>query len=128
VTGRKPADLGAWLAALDHPRKAEVAALVAIALAARPGITGHIKWNAPSFLYAGDDRVTLGLRPNGVLRIVFHRGAKVRDAAGFAFADDSGLIRMVAPDRGVVTLAEGEVAAKADALGRLIARWVEAAK
>ena len=102
--------------------------MVAIALAARPGITGHIKWNAPSFLYAGDDRVTLGLRPNGVLQIVFHRGAKMKDAAGFAFADDSGLIRMVAPDRGVVTLAEGEVAARADALGRLIARWVEAAK
>jgi hypothetical protein len=128
VTERKPADLDAWLAALDHPRKAEVALLVAIALAARPGITGHIKWNAPSFLYAGDDRVTLGLRPNGVLQIVFHRGAKVKDAAGFTFADDSGLIKMVARDRGVVTLAEGEVAAKADALGRLIARWVEAAK
>jgi hypothetical protein len=124
----KAPDLDAWLAALDHPRKAEVAALVAIALAARPGITGHIKWNAPSFVYAGDDRVTLGLRPNGVLQIVFHRGAKARDAAGFAFADDSGLIKMVAPDRGVVTLAEGEVAARADALGRLIAYWVEAAK
>lgn len=123
----RPAALDAWLAALDHPRKAEVAALVAIALAARPGITGHIKWNAPSFLYAGDDRVTLGLRPNGALQIVFHRGARVKDAAGFAFTDDSGLIKMVAPDRGVVTLAEGEVAAKAEALSGLIARWMEAA-
>ncbi|MEA3014410.1 MAG: hypothetical protein QOD42_2955 [Sphingomonadales bacterium] len=127
MSKKKPADLDAWLAALDHPRKAEVAALVAIALAARPGITGHVKWNAPSFVHAGDDRVTLGLRPNAALRIVFHRGAKAKDAAGFAFADDSGLIRMVAPDRGVVTLGAGEVAAKADALGRLIARWVEAA-
>jgi hypothetical protein len=123
----KPADLDGWLAALDHPRKAEVAALVAIALAARPGITGHIKWNAPSFVYAGDDRVTLGLRPNGALQIVCHRGARAKDAAGFAFADDSGLLRMVAPDRGVVTLAEGEVATKSAALGTLIARWVEAA-
>jgi hypothetical protein len=121
------AALDAWLAALDHPRKAEVAFLVAIALAARPGITGHIKWNAPSFVYAGDDRVTLGLRPSGPLQIVFHRGAKARDAAGFAFTDDSGLIKMVAPDRGVVTLAEGEIAAKAEALSGLIARWVEAA-
>lgn len=51
----------------------------------------------------------------------------MKDAAGFAFTDDGGLIRMVAPDRGVVTLAEGEVAAKADALGTPIARWVEAA-
>jgi hypothetical protein len=76
------ADLEAWLAALDHPRKADVAALVAIALAARSGIAGHIEWNAPSFIYAGDDRVTPG---------------------------------------------EGEVAAEAEALGNLIARWVEAA-
>lgn len=86
-----------------------------------------MKWNAPSFCYDGDDRVTLGLRPNGVLQIVFHRGAKVKDAAGFAFADDSGLLRMVAPDRGVVTLGEGVLAANREALARLIARWMEAA-
>lgn len=126
AASRSPS-LYAWLDALDHPRKAEVAELVALALAARSGITAHIKWNAPSFCYGGDDRVTLGLRPNGVLQIVFHRGARVKNAAGFDFADDSGLLKMVASDRGVVTLGEGELAANKKALGRLIARWMEAA-
>lgn len=119
-------DLHAWLAALDHPRKADVERLVAIALVALPGVTGHIKWNAPSFIHGGDDRVTLGLRPNNVLQIVFHRGAKPKDPAGFTFEDDSGLLKMLAPDRGVVTLAEGEVAAKEEPLGRLMRRWMEA--
>ena len=120
------ADLDDWLAALDHPRKPEVTQLVALALAARPGITGHIKWNAPSFCYAGDDRVTLGLRPTGALQIVFHRGAKVKDTSGFRFDDPSGLLSMRGPDRGLVTLAEGEVRAKAHTLGRLISAWMAA--
>ena len=120
------ADLDSWIAALDHPRKAEVVQLVALALAARPGITGHIKWNAPSFCYAGDDRVTLGLRPNGALQMVFHRGARVKDASGFRFDDPSGLLAMRGPDRGVATLAEGEAEAKAEALQRLISAWMAA--
>jgi hypothetical protein len=114
------------MAALDHPRKAEVERLIAIAIAAAPGVTGHVKWNAPSFCQSGDDRVTMRLSPSPIVQLVFHRGARARPAAGFAFADESGLLEMVAPDRGVVTLGPGEVEARADALGRLIGRWMAA--
>lgn len=126
-SGGAAQSLDAYLAALDHPRKAEVEALIAIALAAAPGITAHVKWNAPSFCHGGDDRVTMRLSPPPILQLVFHRGAKAKHAAGFAFADESGLLRMVAPDRGVVTLAPGEVETRADALGRLIGCWMAAA-
>ena len=42
---RGGAELTAYLAALDHPRKAEIEQLAALALGAAPGITGHVKWN-----------------------------------------------------------------------------------
>ena len=119
-------DLTACLAALDHPRSVEIEQLVALALGAAPGITGHVKWNAPSFCFGGDDRVTLRLNPPPTLQIIFHRGARAKPAADFRFADESGLLQMVAPDRGVVKLGEGDVGAHADALRLLIARWMEA--
>ena len=118
--------LAAYLAALDHPRKAEIEQLVALALDAAPGITGQIKWNAPSFCIGGDDRVTLRLQPPPTLQIIFHRGARAKPDPDFRFADESGLLQMVAADRGVVKLGEGDVAAKADALAKLIAQWMEA--
>ena len=120
------AELAAWLAALDHPRKAEIEQLVEIALDAAPGITGHVKWNAPSFCIGGDDRVTLRLNPPPTFQIIFHRGARAKAAADFHFIDESGLLQMVAPDRGVVKLGEGDVIARSDALRRLIACWMEA--
>ena len=124
----KPGDeLTVCLAALDHPRKAEIEQLVAPALGAAPGITGHVKWNVPSFCFGGDDRVTLRLNPPPTLQIIFHRGAKAKPVADFRFADESGLLQMVAPDRGVAKLGEGDVVAHADALRQLIARWMEAA-
>jgi hypothetical protein len=127
MAAQEPAtDLEAYLAALDHPRKTEIEQLVALALGASPGITGHVKWNAPSFCIGGDDRVTLRLNPPPTLQVIFHRGARAKEAADFRFTDESGLLQMVALDRGVVKLGEGDVAVHADALERLIARWVEA--
>ena len=123
---RGGAELTAYLAALDHPRKAEIEQLAALALGAAPGITGHVKWNAPSFCNGGDDRVTLRLQPPPTLQIIFHRGARAKADPDFRFVDESGLLQMVAADRGVVKLGEGDVAAKADALAKLIAQWMEA--
>ena len=120
------ADLEAYLDTLDHPRKAEIEQLVSLALAAAPGITGHVKWNAPSFCIGGDDRVTLRLQPPPTLLIIFHRGARAKADPDFRFADESGLLQMVTADRGVVKLGEGEVAAHANALEQLVARWMEA--
>lgn len=124
--GKADADLEAYLTALDHPRKAEIEQLVAIALGAAPGITGHVKWNAPSFCIGGVDRVTLRLHPPPTLQIIFHRGARAKEKADFRFIDESGLLQMVTTDRGVVKLGKGDVVAHEDDLGRLIARWMEA--
>lgn len=116
-----------FMAALEHPLKAEIAALRAVILGADAGITERVKWNAPSFCYRGDDRVTMRLHPPEQLQLIFHRGAKVREIAGFTFEDDSGLLRWVAADRAVVTLrTREEIAAQAAALADVVRRWVAA--
>ena len=98
------AGVDALVAALDHPLKAVIEEIRPALLAADPRITEQVKWNAPSFCYDGDDRVTFNIRPGGPLLLIFHRGVKVKDTAGFAFEDETGLIQWKAPDRGVVTI------------------------
>ena len=98
-----------------------------IILEADPRIGEQIKWNAPSFGYAGADRVTMRLQPGDRLQLIFHRGAKVRDSAGFEFEDGSGLMEWVAPDRAVLTLRDLEdVRARRPVLQNVVPRWIAA--
>lgn len=106
---------------------ATVDALRCLIAAVGPSLTERIKWNAPSFALGDDDRITLGIERKGGVRVVLHRGAKVKDATGLAVADPARLARWPAPDRGVVVFADAAaVAAKADAFSDLCARWLEA--
>ena len=125
---KKPT-VAAFLAALRHGRADEVERLRGLILAAHPDLTEQIKWNAPSFAIDGDDRVTLRLAPGDVLQLILHRGAKVRDTTGFAFTDESGLVRWLAADRGVVALSDAaDLEAKAPAIQNLVKNWVEATR
>ena len=108
---------------LDHPLKEEIGRLREAILDSNDRITEHIKWKAPSFRYAGEDRVTFRLHPAERAQLVFHRGAKVKDdAAEFAFEDDTGLLRWVAQDRAVVALRDAE--ARQGDLVEVVNRWV----
>ena len=108
---------------LDHPLKEEIERLRSAILDSNDNITEHIKWKAPSFCYAGEDRVTFRLYPEDRAQLVFHRGAKIKgDAAEFAFEDDTGLLRWVAGDRAVVALRDAE--ARRRNLVEVVNRWV----
>ncbi|GAA2122600.1 DUF1801 domain-containing protein [Glycomyces algeriensis] len=112
---------------LDHPHKDAVEHLRAVILAVDPGITEQVKWNAPSFRYGGDDRVTFQLKSQDV-QLVFHRGAAVReDAETFAFTDDTGLMQWRTNDRAVVAFKDlAEAEANEQAFSGLVRRWIEA--
>jgi len=127
MPNRTPA-VDQFLADLDHPLKEGVGRLRAAILASNDQITEQIKWKAPSFRYAGDDRVTFRLYPEDRAQLVFHRGAKMKsDSGAFRFDDPSGLLRWVATDRAVVALRDNEeIAAKLPALVDLVNRWVVA--
>ncbi len=125
---RREDDVDGFMAALDHALKAGVQQLRAAILASNPGITEVVKWNAPSFRFAGVDRVTFRLQPGDRLQLILHRGAAVRDdAADFRFEDPSGLLEWVAADRAVITFRDlDDVAAKQATVVDLIGRWVAA--
>ena len=115
-----------YLAGLQHLLKEGVLLLRTTILASDPAITEHIKWNAPSFCYDGEDRITFRLQPRGRLQLIFHRGAKVRsDTATFEFEDPSGLMTWPAPDRAVVDFPDlSTVTTNQAHISALAARWV----
>lgn len=97
--------------------------------AADPGLTEKIKWNAPSYGHGDDDRITLRLQPGDRVEVIFHRGTQKQALAGFAFADPSGLLKMLAPDRGMVAFANAaDITAKADGFSALVVAWLAATR
>lgn len=121
------AEVDGFMAALDHPLKPEIEAVRTLLLKSVPGLSEQVKWNAPSFVHGGDDRLTMNLRKRDQIQLIFHRGARPGEKPGFAFADDTGLIRWLAPDRGVATIdGMADLEAKAEGLAALTARWVAA--
>jgi hypothetical protein len=120
-------DVETYMAALDHPLKGVVEAVRTALIGSDSAIGEQIKWNAPSFTWQGEDRVTFNIRPNAPLLLIFHLGAKTKDDAGFAFEDETGLLDWKARDRAVVTIAsEADWAANGAAITGLIRRWMAA--
>jgi len=117
-----------FLQKLDHSRIDEIRQIRAMVLSVDENITEQIKWNAPSFCVAGDDRITFRLQPGDRVQLVFHRGAKKRtDADTFSFEDHTGLLEWAAKDRATITFANSEdVTKKSEALRELVAKWIAA--
>ncbi|GAB2534865.1 DUF1801 domain-containing protein [Nocardia heshunensis] len=117
-----------YLADLSHPRKPEIEQLRKALLGAAPGITEQIKWNAPSFGLDGEDRITMRLQPKNVLDLIFHRGAKKRSPSDpFTFDDPTGLIRWLAPDRGIIEFQDpSTLETNLPAITDLATRWLQA--
>lgn len=122
----RSAEVDEFLARLDHARLAEVQQLRLAILAAEPALTETVKWNAPNFRYAGQDRVTFRLHPRNQVQIVLHRGARVADGPGpVPIPDPDGLLTWLSPDRAVLTLADAEeTQSRLGAVTALVGQWI----
>lgn len=118
-----------YRAALKPVQRAIVDHLRAAASASAPDVTEHIKWNAPSFCLQGDDRITLSTSPKGAVRVILHRGVKVKDNTDLAFEAPAGLVKWAAPDRGVMEFkAKADVDNWAADIDDIFKRWMEMTK
>lgn len=113
---------------LDSPEKEIVSLIRGAILESNDEITEQIKWNAPSFCFGGEDRVTFRLKmKDRSAQLIFHRGAKVKDASDFSFDDSSGLLEWAAADRAILKLKDPDDAkAKKSAVVKVVNEWVKA--
>ncbi|MDP2315368.1 MAG: DUF1801 domain-containing protein [Pseudomonadota bacterium] len=113
---KKPVPVEPFLAALEHPLKAEILAVRAIILGVDPRIAEEIKWAAPTFSYKGYF-VTFHLRPTAYVHLVFHNGAILHD--------DTGLLEGDYVDRRMAKFADmAAVKAREADLVRVVRAWI----
>lgn len=131
IKSDKTQDVEAFIQSSKHALKPAMIALRAIILKADKTLTEQIKWNAPSFCHAGDDRITFNLSKPDCLQMIWHRGAKSKDRKGKEnlFVDDSGLLEWLSPDRAISRFySEAEITKNKTALTKLVKRWIDATK
>ena len=117
----------AFLETLQHTRKPEINRVRNIILGAHPDLVEKIKWNAPSFGLEDDDRITFRLQPGDKVDLIFHRGVKPKALDGFAFTDETGLLKFVAPDRALLIFSDAvDIETKIEKLRWLVRAWIAA--
>ena len=67
---KKPISVDTFFSQLEHPLATAMQSLRVGILASHPAVSERIKWNAPSFCFAGDDRVTYRLPPKGGFQLI----------------------------------------------------------
>lgn len=118
-------DAGAFMAALEHPLKADIEAVRKLILAASAEISEGVKWNSLSFHHT-DWFATVNLRSKDVVQLVFHTGAKAKDNPDLKIPDYNGLMLWLAKDRALVTLGSGRtLKSNAEALTAIVKAWIK---
>ncbi|PZP27937.1 MAG: DUF1801 domain-containing protein [Roseateles depolymerans] len=115
-----------FIAALQHPFKAELITLREALRAVDPAVAEGIKWNAPSWRTT-EYFATTHLRSKVGLGLILHLGAKARTlpAGGLRVDDPAGLLKWLGPDRAQVEFGSAaELAARLPALQTLLRQWI----
>ena len=126
----EPEKVDAYMQRLKHPLADVVAALRQLILNVDREIGEEIKWNAPTFFYAGEMApsdpkeykryiVVFNLYQKDCIRLVFPKGARVNDKSGFLqgdYADGRRLAMFSSMD---------EVKSKRASLEKVIKKWLE---
>lgn len=117
-----------FLSDLNEDKRLQVDSLRDLIFNTVPQLTEHIKWNAPSYVLDGEDRITFNLmNKQGVVKLVFHMGATRReDKKGVPIMrDDSGLIEWSSDIRGMITFNSiDEITSNTVALKKIIMHWL----
>lgn len=113
---------------LDDDKRLQVEILRDIILNTEARLEERIKWNAPSYVLNGEDRITFNLmNKQGLVKLVLHMGAtRKEDKKGAPIMqDDSGLIEWSSDIRGMLTFTSIEgINAERASLKKIIKNWL----
>jgi len=117
-----------FLNSLDVDKRQLVDTLRDLILKTEPNLEEHIKWNAPSYVLDGEDRITFNLmNKQGVVKLVLHMGAtRKEDKKGApVLQDTSGLIEWNSDIRGTITFNEiDDIQSNLPALKIVLKNWL----
>ena len=113
---------------LSEDKRLQVDALRDVILKTDPQLEEHIKWNAPSYVLDGEDRITFNLmNKQDVVKLVFHMGAtrKENKKGAPVMPDSSGLIEWASDIRGMITFTTIDgINSKLASLQKVVKDWL----
>lgn len=113
---------------LDDQTREQVQLLRDIIGSLDTDLTEHIKWNAPSYVFDGEERITMNLRnKQGLVKLVLHMGAtRPENRKGTpVLLDDAGIVEWASDIRGLITFVDADdIRAKQSALRRVLSGWL----
>ncbi|HSW91444.1 MAG TPA: DUF1801 domain-containing protein [Candidatus Saccharimonadales bacterium] len=112
---------------LDDSRRLQVQKLRQYILDEVPSLVEHIKWNAPSYVEDGDDRITFNtMNKERVVKLVFHMGAtRKEDKKGQPILKDASLLEWVSDIRGYMTFNSlEEITSNEEEIKRTVCEWL----
>lgn len=117
-----------YITELEHPLKSEFLEIRSLICNHFPQLTEVIKWNAPSYQTEENDFLTFNLSKSDEIRLIFHRGSKVKkQLKDKLIADDSNLLKWAANDRAIATFTTlEEIKANESTLILIISNWMKA--
>ena len=112
---------------LSDERQQQVQALRALIKTTHPELTEHIKWNAPSYVLDGEDRITFNMHYPDQTMILIHMGAtrKENKKADPIMKDETGLVEWNSDIRGTVSFSSLDEIANSQAdLTKILNAWL----
>jgi len=112
---------------LTEDRRQQVEALRSIIKSVNSELTEHIKWNSPSYIFDGEDRITFNMHYPDQTMVLLHMGAtrKENKKADPIMNDTTGLIKWNSDIRG--TLAFGgldDIANSQADITKVLSAWL----
>lgn len=112
---------------LSPTKREQVVELRRYIQAADPSLEEHIKWNAPSYVKDGEDRITFNLlNKEDVVKVVFHMGAsRKEDRKAKPILKDAELLEWVSDIRGYMTFKDlKQIVDHEREIKDLVQRWL----
>jgi len=119
--------LDAFLNDLTPTQSQVVDALRKLILSLNTDLTEEIKWNAPSYIYKGEHRITFNMRYEDKVTLVLHMGATRKEdkKAAPIMKDASGLIEWVSDIRGTLSFESIEdFEIKKESIANALTNWL----
>lgn len=109
-------------------RLAEINMIRSLILKSEPALAEVIKWNAPSYVYKGEDRITFNLlNKQNQLRLLIHMGSTKKEdkKAKPILIEDEGIVEWNSDIRGTIVFdGISDIESKKLSLQKVIKRWL----
>lgn len=116
-----------YLKDLSDIKRLQVNTLRKYILQADPTLVEHIKWNAPSYLKDGEDRITFNtLNKQDLVKVVFHMGATQKeDRKAEPIVKNMQFIEWVSDIRGYATFNDlQQIQSHKDIIQENVRKWL----